>query len=227
MSCRAWEELLQQHLDGEGQPDSLDQHLDHCADCSAHRPGIHRLRAGLELLRPALPPANLEERITARLLTETAPRPLALWKRRFPPLAGLAAAAALLLAVGLWVWQSSGLPNHPEHAGGPAVRPEPPKEPPALPAEPLGDSLGQARSAVVALTSRTASETVDRTSTLLPLVRQSSLEPLAPMSTPLEPPLEPFREATSGVSAGLAPLADSALRAVGLFLRDLPGGSTQ
>jgi hypothetical protein len=84
--------------------------------------------------------------------------------------------------------------------------------------------MAEAGTAVVSLTSRTASETVDRTSVLFPLIQQTALESLDPMTTPLDPPLEPFREATAGVSAGLAPVADSARRAVGLFLRDLPVG---
>jgi hypothetical protein len=45
------------------------------------------------------------------------------------------------------------------------------------------------------------------------------------LGQPLKPSAEPYREAGAELSAGLDPVANSARRAVGLFLRDLPGGA--
>jgi hypothetical protein len=78
--------------------------------------------------------------------------------------------------------------------------------------------MAEAGTAMAALTTRTASETVDQTRSLLPLLPTSTVEVLS------EPPLEPLREASEGVSAGLAPVAEHARRAVGVFFRDLPMG---
>jgi hypothetical protein len=114
-------------------------------------------------------------------------------------------------------------PRVTDPAAGPtagAARPQP--EEPA----PLRGSVAEAGTAMAALTSRTASETVDQTRSLLPLLPTSTVEVLSAGPAPLEPPLEPLREASAGVSAGLAPVAESARRAVGLFFRDLPMGRT-
>jgi hypothetical protein len=132
----------------------------------------------------------------------------------------LAAAAAVLLAFSLWPWQAN-----TGHVPTPMM-PDLAKSPPKIPAEPLRGSVEQAGNAVVSLTSRTATETIQRTSIMLPNVPTSSIEPIRDMSTSIDPSLEPLREATQGVSTGLAPVADSARRAVGLFLRDLPVGKS-
>jgi hypothetical protein len=217
MSCQAWQDLLQHHLDQTGAPDELERHLTSCPDCARERPTIQRLLDGLRLLHPPTPPADLADRITTRVLAEARHRPVHRWRRRAAPLVALAAAAAILLLLGLRLWRP----------GSPSPDPRVP-DPDAIvqpkPAAPLRDSMEGAQSAVVALTSRTASETVETTATLLPLVPPTTLEPLTPRTTSIEPPMEPFREATSGVSATVAPVADSARRAVGLFLRDLPMG---
>jgi hypothetical protein len=87
----------------------------------------------------------------------------------------------------------------------------------------LRDSVAEAGSAVASLTSRTAGATLGETAALLPLVAGPALPPLGEEVEPMvEPPTRPFRAAGAGVSAGLEPVADSARRALGLFLRDLP-----
>jgi hypothetical protein len=71
----------------------------------------------------------------------------------------------------------------------------------------------------VALTSRTADEAVGRTRGLLPRVSG----PIAPRAEDLlGAPARTLRGTAAGVTSGLAPLTDSARRAVGLFFRDLP-----
>jgi hypothetical protein len=104
------------------------------------------------------------------------------------------------------------LPNEPASAS--AARP--PEAPHA--STTLRDSVDQAREAVVALTSRTAEEALGKTRRLLAKVPDLSVA----KGATIEPPVRTLREAGAGVTAGLAPLTDSARRAVDLFLRDLP-----
>jgi hypothetical protein len=220
MTCRDWQHLFQEHLDG-ADPAGLEEHLRACPDCVAHRPHVRQLLDGIALLGPPVPPPALTDRVTARLCAEAAARRR---RRRLTSVVALAAAALLLLALGRVGWPFRGQPAGPVPAGPLA----------AAPAEPLRDSMAQAGDAVAALTARTATATVDQTTTLLPLVTGAALDPFAvaldgarpedgPM--PMDPPMAPLREASAGVSAGLAPVADSARRAVGLFFRDLPLGS--
>lgn len=221
MSCRVCDDLLQEHLDGTGAPGALERHLETCPECADRRAGVRRLLEGVRRMRMPVPPADLADRIASRLLSETMPR-LSVRRRRLVPMAVLATAAGILLALGWWSWRAApvkerGWPHEDKPGTGVAAQP-------VTPVGPLRDSMADAQHAVVALTSRKANETVEKTSTLLPLVRQPVLDPMGPMMTPIEPALEPVREAASGVSTAVAPVADSARRAVGLFLRDLPMG---
>ena len=95
MNCRAWEDLLQQHLDGD--PVALDRHLHDCPECSARGGELRKLASAFAVLRPPQPPAGLAERVTARLCAEVRARRARTW-RRLLPLAGLAAAAAAVSA---------------------------------------------------------------------------------------------------------------------------------
>jgi hypothetical protein len=78
--------------------------------------------------------------------------------------------------------------------------------------------VSAAGAAVASLTTRTAGETVERTKVLLPAVEPS----LGKFDLPpaLDEPTRSLRGAGEGVTA-LEPVADSARRAVGLFVRDL------
>jgi hypothetical protein len=215
MSCRAWQDLLQQHLDGAGEPGGLDRHLLDCAGCQARQAELRRFLHALTLLRPPPPPADLAARLTAELCREFRIHRARSWRRRLGALAGLVAAAALLLAFGLW-WFPGKPPETNQGTTNAAVSPDPPA--------PLRDPMAQASQAVASLTSRTASDTVGRTATLLPLMSTPGIDTLPTAAPDVEPKLEPLREAADGVSAGLAPMADSARRAVNLFFRDLPMG---
>jgi hypothetical protein len=208
MTCPACEALLQLHLDGAASPGDLERHLRACPDCAADRLAVERLVAGVSRLRPPAVPSEVTERLTALVLADETARPRPGWRWR-AAVASLALAASVALVVTAWaLWPA-----------------QPPVTQPRLVADeqppPLRDSMAEARSAVAALTTRTASETVETTSQLLPMV---TIEPMGPVAPPIEPAMEPFLEATSGVGAAVAPVADSARRAVGLFLRDLPLG---
>jgi hypothetical protein len=213
MSCRAWQDLLQRHLDGDDPPEALDLHLRDCGDCAAQRAALRRLLDALPLLRPVVPAVGMEERLIERLYSEArAQRRRLAWRRAWS-LTGLAAAAALLLAVGLWSWGPI-KGKVPDDSRVVSVSPQAP---------PLRESMSEAGQAVAALTSRTASDTVGRTTDLLPHLAGEALRPLTDPPA-IEPPVQPLREAADGVSSGLAPVADLAQRAVHLFMRDLPMG---
>lgn len=191
-----WQELLQEYLDGE----RLEAPV---ASSESDRDAVERLLAGLDRLVPAAPPADLAARITASLHREARDQRRRRL-RRFAPLVGLVAAASLLLVLGLQIaWPVRDDPA-PQHA--------------IARAEPFRDSIGRAGTALASLTTQTAESTVENTLPLLPLVNSQAIPPMPT----IEPPLEPLREASTGVSTGLAPVTDSAQRAVRLFMRDLP-----
>jgi hypothetical protein len=217
MNCRAWEDLLHRHLDG-GPPQALQRHLLDCPDCGAHRAEIERLLGGLRLLSPAAAPPGLADRLVPGLLAEARAARGHRWRRRAAVVAGLAVAASLLLAFGLSRWAGHDhdpLPRNDSQRAERRAEPAPP--------EPLGDQVARAGRAVAALTKDTAEDTAREPAALLAAVKDTA-EPLA-NAAPVEPKLDrPMREAAEGVSGGLAPVTDSAKRAFGLFLRDLPDG---
>ena len=212
MNCHTCHDLLQSRLGGppaEG-PAGLEEHLRQCPDCAGLDRAVGRLAEGLRLLTPPAPPADLAGRITARLCAEARRRRNA----RLRAAAGLAVAAGLLVALGVRLFRGAPTPPAPVPEVG-THRPDPERPPP------LRESVAEAGSALASLTGRTAGETVGETASLLPLVHGPELSaPDAPL--PLEPPTRPFREAGAGVSAGLEPVADSARRALGMLLRDMP-----
>jgi hypothetical protein len=214
MTCRVWQLLLQQHLDRSGDGD-LEQHLKVCPECASMRPALTRLLRGVALLSPPVPPADLADRIAARLGNEArASRRRRL--RRFAPWAALAAAAVLLVVL---LATRRPVPEPVKEGPSPTEITQPT---PTQPAAPLRDSVAEAGAAVASLTSRTATKTIDQTASLLPLLPAPTMEGLS--DGPTIEPMEPLREASSGVSAGFAPVTDSARRAVSLFFRDLPMG---
>jgi hypothetical protein len=80
-------------------------------------------------------------------------------------------------------------------------------------------------SAAASLASRTADATMGPTSVLIPLVASPPMEPL-PLP-PLENTAGPLAEAGATLSEDLAPVTNSARRALGLFLRELPVARTE
>jgi hypothetical protein len=218
MSCHAWHDLLQRHLDEDGPADELERHVAGCPDCAADWPAIARLLAGIRQLHPTPPPADLHARLVDSLLTEAHFASRTSQRRTMLSFVGLAAAAAVAITLGVWAWRPA--TEGPSAGVAEVKQPTPPT---VAVQEPLRDSMEQASNAVAALTTRTASETVERTTLFVPLVKQAA-PPLTEVPAALETPLERFREATQGGSAGLSPVGDSARRAVGLFLRDLPMG---
>lgn len=217
MSCRAWEDLLQRHLDGDpAGAEALSRHLRDCPHCGVQKASVTRLLTGLTRLTPPSPPAGLSERLSGVLLSEARRRKRGRWRLRVGVFAGLAA-AALLLAVGLAAWP------RPEKERS-LVATLPPQAQASEPPPPLRDNVALASDAVASLTKNTARDTTEQSSALLSAVKDTT-EPLKRVPAPVEPQLDkPMREAADSVSDGLTPVTDSARRAVGLFLRDLPVG---
>jgi hypothetical protein len=87
----------------------------------------------------------------------------------------------------------------------------------------LSESVAQAGEALTALTRRTADETVGSTRLLWPVVATPPpMEEPGELPPALSPAARSWREAGQGLSSGLEPVTDSARRALGLFLRDIP-----
>jgi hypothetical protein len=202
MNCHSFHEHLQDRLDG-GRPElpiGAAEHLRSCPACAGLYGAAERLAVGLRLLTPAAPPSDLGDRIVALVSRRRRPK-LSLRPRSRRAVVPLAIAACLLLAIGVRLLLVRR-----------AVQP-----PVAEPS--LGESVAEARKAVVDLTSRTADEAVDRTRQWLPRLP----EPTTPKAEDvLGPPVRTLRGAQASVTSGLAPVTDSARRAVDLFLRDLP-----
>lgn len=216
MTCAECLERLQERLDGVRAPDAaeLSAHLADCPACRSLHAAAGRLEQGLRALPPPCPPADLADRIALRVLAER--RRPARWRRGL--FLGLALAASLFLVVGLALRR----PQTGERVEAPPPPPPPAVVTPEAPPTPrpsLGESVAEATSAVASLTRRAADETVEGSRALLPPMPLPSADD--PLTTAFEPPAESLREAGHGVATGLQPVADSARRAVSLFLRDL------
>jgi predicted anti-sigma-YlaC factor YlaD len=214
MNCRDCHDLLQARLDGAaGDPAALEGHLKDCPACAALAAAARRLAGGLRCLAPSAPPPDLTDRIVGRVLQDRRARRHK--RRRWASAGTLAVAASLLVAIGLRAWRPAAQ-DTPQPAGPPAASTQ--TAPPD--GDTLRESVAQARSAVAALTSRTAEEAVARTRVLLPDLSRPPLEEID-LTPPLGATGPPLREAGQSVSAGLEPVADFSRRAVGQFLRDL------
>lgn len=225
MNCLACQELLHHYLDREPVLDraALDQHLAGCADCRSWHGAAQRLEKGLARRVPAPAPVDLTGRIVARVLADQRAR-LRLRRRVSLLVAGAAAVAASLL-----VLAALGYFRRPADGGlTPSPDPEivenkPPKveEPPAAPS--LQDSVAEASEAVASLTRRAADEAVGPTRLLWPVVSAAPpLDDPAQLPPPFDPTARSLREAGQGITTGLEPVASSARRAFGLFLREIP-----
>jgi hypothetical protein len=239
MNCPECHELLLRHLDGETVPDraALDCHLAECADCREQHLVAQRLAGGLRLFARPVPPPDLARRITARVLADHRAR--LRWRRRVWTAAAVAACLAVMTFAGyqaqrLGLFQPGG--KDPERIGkkddGAPGRKDGPRkgnfmteEHPAPP--PLDQTLGEASSLALALTRRTADETMAQAREWWPLAKPlpdplSSLKSSPPLAPVLKAPAQSLREAGQNVSAGLEPVTTSARRAINLFLHEMP-----
>jgi hypothetical protein len=215
MTCPHYQSWLQSQLDGEehGDPLAAECHLRTCPECRVLDAAAQRLREGLLAMTPPGPPADLSSRIVGQILHDRRR------SRRRRVVAWTALAAGLLLTIGMATAWPRIFPSKPTDSGNSAsILPK--SEHPSPPLR-LRESMAEAGYAVASLTSRAADETVGHTRLLIPAVTGGSLD-MVDAAPALEAPKQSLREAGLGVSEGLEPVAESARRAVGLFLRELP-----
>jgi hypothetical protein len=173
------------------------------------------MQTGLHLLRPPAPPAGLSARLVAALLED---RRQARRRARLRLVVGLAVAACVAVAVSLYLWPGRPAAPAPKQQ---MVKPTPDSPKPVLhtaEATPR-QSMQTAVDAVASLTTRTTTQTVERTKKLIPLVEPTLPELSWAPTVPI--PTVTLRSAGQGVSEGLEPVAQHARRAVGLLRRDL------
>jgi hypothetical protein len=235
MNCPESHEMLQRRLDGLAAVPSaaLEGHLAACAECRERHAAAQRLAEAIRRCDQPVPPPHLAPRIVARVLAEQRARRA--WVRR--AWTGAVVAAGLLLAaLALAFWAGLGPQRLNPDEQGPLIHKAPPPEKKAVGQNPdraplLDQALDEAREAALALTRKTAGETLAQA--------RRWLAPANPLSVPglgngpglapvLDPPAQTFREAGKSVTTGLKPVARSARRAVDLFLREVtPAGLGQ
>ena len=217
MNCLDCQELIQRCLDGEPTPsegDDFATHLILCADCRDQYAAAQCLLDGLRVLPPCQPPAGLLERICRQVMVEQAR--VARFRR---PLVGSVVAASLLMLS----WAVYTASRAVSVADTQARRTGAPLPGAPTDSSSLHRSIQEAGLAVVALTRRTADETMDQTKLLFPVsVPQAHVGDAGELWQALKPPADSFRELQEAMATGLEPVATSARRAVGLFLREIP-----
>ncbi|HZU38576.1 MAG TPA: zf-HC2 domain-containing protein [Gemmataceae bacterium] len=218
MNCAGSNDWWQRGLDGEPIPPKaaaeLERHLAECPPCRQLH-ATASLFAGPRLVfdRPA-PPAGLAERLVAAVQTDRR-------RRRQRQFMLVGAMAASLLIAGLvfyglrFAGQGGSKPEVASHS-------QQPDDHGAPAAAGLDRSVQEARSALMALTRRTADKTLADSRLLLPDVRPPESVPNpALLESALETPADSLREAGTGLTKGLEPVASSARRAVELFWQDM------
>jgi hypothetical protein len=206
MTCEQYRDLLNRHLDGEPVDVTLTDHARQCPDCAALYRAVQRLAQALPHLKSPAPAAYLTNNILLDLRDDRQRR-LALRLR----IIASAVAAAALLVIGITsFWPGS------KKDTAPIVRNTQPATQETTVT--LRDTVDQARQAVGQLTARTANETVG-----------SFWEVLTPpplndwdKQLQIEPPTRPLRETGQSAVVAIEPVTNSARRAFGMLLRDMP-----
>jgi hypothetical protein len=165
-----------------------------------------RLRQGLALPQREVP-ADMADRVLAAWKKDRRPS----WRR----VAAWAAAAAVVLAAGIWIWQWQRGPGRPE-----GIVQQPTSPPPPLPDTSPSRQFAQAGDATLNLTRRAAAETLDSFAMLFPRLPETAI----PTPRPPTPTL-PLNEIGRSVNYAFDPVTESAARAWNHFVSKLPPGS--
>ncbi len=213
MTCEEYRDLLNRHLDGDPVADAMGDHPRQCPDCAALHRCADRFKQALGQLKPSTPPHYLTNFIVLDLRDDKRQR-LALRLRGIASV--LAAATLLIVGIPTVFWPK------PRNEPQAVVQPSVPQEEPARTEKPptLRDTVNQAGQTFGQLTSRTADETVGQTrsfwATLTP--------PLNEWDRPgrLEPDTRFLQETGHSAVVALEPMANSAVRAFGRLIHDLP-----
>jgi hypothetical protein len=215
LTCQQCEERLHELLDGSVSVScpALDAHLVSCADCRGLFAAARQMQVRLRSLPAPIPPVDLTGRIVAGVLFDARRRR----RLRVGLMIGAALAASLLLAlVGSWAVLHGPVQKVIVDASQRA--PEPP--PPPAPKEPsLQENVADATSAVASLSRRTTDDALGGAQLLVPPLTIPTPDDLTP---PLDPPAQALIDTGHGASVSLQPVTNSAKRAFGLFVRDLP-----
>ena len=217
MTCQQCEERLHELLDGATlliTDSALDAHLVHCAGCRGLFAAARQLQGRLRSLPTPIPPTDLGQRILAGVLSDARRRR----RLRVSVMVGVGLAASLLLGLfGTWTWLHGSHP--PEIVAASQRDPEPPPPVPS-PNEPsLQENVADATSAVASLSRHTADDALGGAQLLVPPL---TLPTPADATPPLDPPAQVLADTGHGASVSLQPVTNSAKRAFGLFVRDLP-----
>lgn len=196
IECDEFAAIVQSVLDGDRSVAALrTPHAANCGDCRSLAESARTLATGLDALARFSTGRDIAADVVPAVLAERRRGRLV---RRATAAAALA--ASVLAAVVL-------LPNGPEDRAV-AVRETLPAKPPAV-----EESLREVGTAFVSLTKRTASETLAPARHLLAGIELPELSPDDAVPRP---------ESKPG-SSPLAPLANTARRAIDLFIRDVGG----
>jgi hypothetical protein len=191
---------LQRLLDGEANWDTPEAAA-HRAACVACREELTLSRSLMQMPDPVVVPADLADRVVSLAIAMRR-------RRRVLQRAGLVLAlAASVLVVVVLAWPTQRIESNP---GPVAMNPSP--DVADLPKKPLGESVSEARDAIVSLTKRTASETRDRSAQLMP-------SPKLPDGPGADDRLDALADARVGASKSVEPMRDSARRAFNFILR--------
>jgi hypothetical protein len=225
MKCRDFERLVHEQLDARspGSPETVRALAVHAAECTACRAAARRyegLRRAIAAWTqcPLVPPADFVARFPTNWADLDCPadppveRPIARW---LPALSSLAAAAVLLLLVGVgirWGW-----PRRPAPPAAPAARP--------IDSQALTTALAEATSATWDL-ARQASGPAARVS-LEVLDATSLVQSNPPLSIPGDvgpgPASEVLQDVGRRVNDEVGPLSNTARHAFGFMIGESGG----
>jgi hypothetical protein len=202
-----------------------------CAECRQQHAAARRLEAGLQLMRPPVPPPSLRMSIVDGVLADQ--RRLR-GRRRLVLGMALAASVAFFMLAAFTFYSPPRGENWVARIHDyfwpqrPILQPVPvakdPNDSPRLPAEApsLRASVAEAGSAVAAFTWRTGSETVEQTRILTEVLPapMNVFEAVPPM--PEQPIVAVWQETGQRVATGFEPVTNSARRALSMLLRENP-----
>lgn len=199
--CDTFAEIVQAVLDGDRPRSALDtDHAATCDDCRAIADSAKSLEVGIAALARTIPPRDFVADVIPVVLAERR-------RERFMHRAAATAAlaASVLAAVALWY------PTRPNDRA--VTHRDPAPEPNLVKPPAIEGSLREAGTAFVSLTKRTAIETLTPARNLLAGIELSDAIP----------EVDPPRPDTPPVASPIAPIANTARRAINLFIRDVGG----
>jgi len=200
--CAVGQAALQRLLDGEAAWDSPEAAA-HRNACTACREEL-ALAGALTQAQSIVIPAGFTDRVLNSAVSARRRAMLMRWAG-----VGFALAASVVIAVVVVRAPDSKQEIRSiARAPSPVERPAPKVDPP----KPLGDSMSEARDAIVSLTKRTAAQTRDQSAMLVPMPKVP--EPPAPAAD-----LDPLADARTGAEQSVEPIRSSARRALNFFAR--------